>query len=414
MTLPEPTTLVQIVAGQLLGTPSDITGVSIDSRRSGPGDIFFALRGRHVDGHHFVGAALESGASIAVVERGFADQSDLRPLIAVDSPLEALQRLAAWYRQNMLDKVVAITGSNGKTIVKDALTAMLAGHIEVASSPGSFNSQIGVPLSILSARAHTPLCVFEVGISAPGEMEVMEELVAPNYGILTNIGLAHIGSFGTRQSTAAEKFKLFRTLGSDGWVLLPQGNSIIDEYSQTIPNDVTRHFIGQRGLPRIAHRFETSEETALTVSFPSGTSYTFSVKTRSPELIEDLHIALCAAHLLGVPGKDIAATLEGYSYGSTRMEIWRSPQGVTIINDACSADPMSVAAALSAEAASNDGNGRRIFLFGGMGELGEREDHEHSVIGTLAAKQGITHLALLDSPPLGHTAEAFLAENPSA
>ena len=154
-------------------------------------------------------------------------------MIVVPDPLRGLQALARWHRREYFQRVLAITGSNGKTIVKDALKALLAGR-QVLASPGSYNSQLGLPLAVLSAERPEPLAILEVGISAPGEMAALEEMARPDYGMLTNIGMAHVSAFGNREAIAQEKMRLFERIPKDGWVLLPSGEPTMDAPARTI------------------------------------------------------------------------------------------------------------------------------------------------------------------------------------
>lgn len=379
-------------------TETPVRGVTVDSRRCWPGDLFFALPGQRTDGHRFVQGALRAGAVAAVVGMDFSGEGRL---IRVDDPLAALQRLAAWYRRTHLQTVVAITGSNGKTIVKDALVRLLAGQA-VYGSPGSHNSQLGVPLAVLSAPEGVSTAVFEAGVSAPGEMARLQSILQPDHGILTNIGLAHLAGFGSRAVTAREKLTLFKD--ARGWLLLPD-EPLLTPHLQAMPGQCYLHTHPR--LPQIEHQ----SGDRLAVRFPDGQCHDVQLGTRSAPLIADLLMAAGAAWLLGVGAEDIAAAMEGFSHGPTRLEVWRAPEGVTLINDAYSADPISVQAALRAAAAGGE-RGRRIFVFGGMRELGDREDEEHALVGELAAREGFSRLVLLEQPPLRHTAAAFIAAQP--
>lgn len=412
MALPDPRTLAGLLAGQLHGDPAaaPIRAVAIDSRRVQAGDAFFALAGRSRDGHSFVDAAIASGANLVVVRRGWcptqASGSAERARIEVDDPLEALQILATWYRRQHIRQVVAITGSNGKTIVKDALTALLAQHYRVAASPGSWNSQVGVPLAVLSAPAGTELGVFEAGVSAPGEMARIARILAPDFGVLVNVGLAHLGSFGSREVTAREKMLLFRALPPAGWLIAPT-----DPLIEAIPLPCRRLQAGQ-GAPRLLGQKPHGSGLLLSLDF-GGEPVRLPVRTRSAPLVEDLLIAMTAALQLGVGVDEIVAVLQDYSFGPTRMETWRTPDGITIVNDSASDDPISVQVALETVSASAD-PGRRLFVFGGMGELGASEAHEHALIGQLAAERGFSHLLLLPHAANAHTASAWRATQPQA
>jgi len=411
--------IAQEIGGTLRGRADHagmIEQICIDSRGASPGSLFVALRGEQTDGHRFVADAFRNGATAAIVAAARIDslpdaQPDW-PLIAVGSPLRALQLLARWYRRETIGKVLAITGSNGKTIVKDALTSLLASR-RIISSPGSYNSQLGLPLAVLSADRKAPLAVFEAGISQPGEMAALEEIVAPSYGILTNIGMAHIASFGSREAIAREKMTLFAHIPADGWVLLPAGEPAIEEPARRLACPV--HLIGRVG----------SEDQVLAVTssglVEDGQSLELSagghrvdvrVKTRSPDIIEDLHFAASAAYLLGVSLDEIASTLEDYAPPPTRMEVWSSPEGIRIINDAYSADPISVHAALRSAALGGPRTGRKIFVFAGMRELGAEGEREHRQVGTQAGQCGFSHVFLVGGGELQGTAESYRAARP--
>ena len=215
------------IGGELRGpAPASsliIDRVCTDSRGAAPGALFLALKGQQTDGHRFLADAFRNGASAALIAQDWLAGGGLEaawPVIVVPDPLRGLQALARWHRREYVERVLAITGSNGKTIVKDAFKALLAGRPALAS-PGSYNSQLGLPLAVLSAERGEALAILEVGISAPGEMAVLEEIARPDYGILTNIGLAHVAAFGSRESIAREKMKLFERIPQNGWLLLP-------------------------------------------------------------------------------------------------------------------------------------------------------------------------------------------------
>jgi alanine racemase len=422
-------------------SPPIVEAVAVDSRRLPRRSLFVALRGREADGHDFLGQAAANGAAAALV------RADTPPAalatIAVDSPLAALQRLAAWYRRAHLGRVVAITGSNGKTIVKDALHAQLLGTFSTAASPGSFNSQLGVPLAVLAAAPGTAVAVFEAGISAPGEMAALREILAPDCGILTNVGLAHIAAFADRRHLAREKLSLFAamsgsgsaaataapatatatataaTAGSElGWLLLPEDDALVSEEAAGLPCRRVG-FPGDPSLPRlIGHRVADEAGEELEVRFPSGSVRRLRVRTRSAEIVEDVLLAVGAAHLLGVPEERIADSLRDYVPPPTRLEVWRSPTGVVLVNDLVSADPISVRAALRTTSELAAGGGRKVFVFGGMRELGPGAAAEYAAIGALAGEYRFDALLLIDGEDggggeLAGTRDAYLAAHPA-
>ena len=406
MSLPSPLELADLLQGEWIGAPAGRAprAVAIDSRRVLPGDLFFALSGRRHDGHAYVAAAEASGAAVVVVSRERAGQLPEPPppgsaRLLVDDPLLALQQLAAWYRRIHIQRVVAITGSNGKTVVKSALTALLAGHYRVAASPGSWNSQVGVPLAVLTAPPGTELGVFEAGISAPGEMGRLAAILQPDYGVLVNIGVAHLAGFGSREVTAREKMTLFAGIGAEGWLIAPA-----DPLLEALPLPCRRLRPGAQ-IPRLLAQQPHGDGLLLDLDLGLG-PVQVPVRTRSAPLVEDLLFALTAAVQLGVSPGDLQAVLQDYSFGPTRMETWRTPEGITIVNDTASDDPLSVQAALDAVAAS-PASERRLFVFGGMGELGASEAREHAFIGQLAAERGFDQLLLLPHPAQSHTAAGW-------
>jgi Alr-MurF fusion protein len=408
------------IDGELRGASSSLTidRVCTDSRGAAPGALFVALKGQQTDGHRFLADAFRNGASAALVEKEKIAQDRSAglaldpawPVIVVPDPLRGLQALARWHRREYFQRVLAITGSNGKTIVKDALKSLLAGR-QVLASPGSYNSQLGLPLAVLSAEKPEPLAILEVGISAPGEMGVLEEIARPDYGILTNIGLAHVAAFGSREGIAQEKMKLFERLPKDGWLLLPADEPTLDAPARKIPCPI--HWIGGKNeLLSLKTLSLSAEGQVLELSVPSQGARSVTVKTRSPEIIADIHFAATAAHLLGVPLEEIAAALAYYAPTSTRMELWSSPQGIRIINDGYSSDPISVHAALRSATLGASRSGRKMFAFAGMRELGASSSREHAQVGEQAAECGFSHLFLVGNGELATTAEGYKRVRP--
>lgn len=405
--------IAAVTAGELRGPGTRVTidRISTDSRGASPGALFVALKGAHSDGHRWIGDAFRNGAEAALIRRDAVGGLELKPewpVLLVPDTLKALQALAAWHRRDYLDKVLAITGSNGKTVVKDALKTLLAGRQFVAS-PGSYNSQLGLPLAILSAERPEPLGVLEVGVSAPGEMTPLEQIAAPNYGILTNIGLAHFASFGSREAIAREKMLLFSSIPEDGWVLLPSNEPTIADAADKLRCRVYR--IGDPELLSLNAGSFTEDGQMLDLQV-GGEKRSAKVKTRSQELMIDLHYAAAAAHLLGVRLDEIASALEGYTPSSTRMELWSSPQGIRLINDGYSADPISVQAALQSAAMSAAQGGRKIFAFAGMRELGANSAREHAQVGAQAGASGFSHVFLVGNGELQSTAKGYKSAKP--
>ncbi|HWO00246.1 MAG TPA: alanine racemase [Blastocatellia bacterium] len=396
-------------AGQLIG------GVTIDSRRIGKNCVFFPLQGRHVNGHEFVVEALANGVAAAVVAEQWLDRlsglSD-KPLVVVDDSLEALQRLAAWWRTEINGRVIAITGSNGKTVVKDALVHILSEVSSCAGSPDSFNSQIGVPLSVVRVPRSADFAVLEAGVSGVGEMARLERILRPDCGLITNIGFGHISSFGSRSAIAEEKVKLFHRIPKNGWLLVPKEESILTKALESLECRIYRFGLPSEDLPYIENRRVTNNGIQLIIRFPSDDRISLTVNTPSLEIVSDVEMAVCASYLLGVKPEAVQDALSEYAPGNTRMEIWKSPIGFTLINDSCSSDPLSVRAALKSLGAIKAERGRRVFVFGGMRELGGLEAEEHAAVGALAATSNVDTLILVGDDGVEATQEAFKSAAP--
>src|SRR6516225_6634136 len=198
-----------------------INKVSTDSRTIKPGELFVALRGENFEGHDFIEAAAKAGAAGALVDFVWADKvpNNFAILRATDT-LKAYQTLAANYRRSLTLKVLAITGSNGKTSTKDFAAAVLARRFRVTKTQGNFNNHVGLPRTILEAASRDEVAVWEIGMNHPGEVAALAKVAAPDVGIITNIGVAHIEFIGSRERIAEEKGALAEAIGADGTVIL--------------------------------------------------------------------------------------------------------------------------------------------------------------------------------------------------
>src|SRR5262249_21069739 len=224
---------------------------------------------------------------------------------------------------------------------------------------------------------------------------------------------AHIASFGSRDAISAEKTKLFHGIPECGWVLIPSDERVLDQHINSLTCRVYR--FGQRSaeLPFVEHYRFVNDGMRLVMRFPSGDSATMTVSTPSREIVSDIEIAASAAYLLGAGADSIASVLADYAPSSTRMEIWRSPAGFTLINDTCSSDPLSVKSALKSLASLKQDGGRKIFVFGGMRELGPHEVEEHTGVGLLAAQSSVDTLVLVGQNIAAATARAFTDAAPA-
>src|SRR2546428_3162745 len=198
-----------------------IDKLSTDSRTLKPGELFVALRGENFDGHNFVQAAAKAGAAGAIVESNWRGKvPETFALVRTKDTLQAYQQLAANYRKSLAVKVVAITGSNGKTSTKDFTASVLARRFQVTKTEGNFNNHVGLPRTILDATSKDEVAVWEIGMNHPGEVAALSKIAAPDVAIITNIGVAHIEFMGSREAIADEKGALVEAVSVGGTVVL--------------------------------------------------------------------------------------------------------------------------------------------------------------------------------------------------
>ncbi|MGH9125310.1 MAG: alanine racemase [Acidimicrobiales bacterium] len=346
---------VEILQGTLASVADSdlqIQHVATHSGQIRSRSAFFALQGTR-DGHDFVPAAVANGAVAAVVaggrrplrDRGPSAEAGSAVLIEVDDPLAALQRLAAWWRGQVEATVVAVAGSNGKTTTKDALVHLAANDRSVYASPGSYNSQLGVALAILECPRSCDLAVVEVAISDPGEMARLETMLRPNRVVVTNLGWRWLSHFGDRAQMAGEMLRIAHRVPSGGWVLFGQDDADLRQASG--PLACERFVAGSSAaLPRFSPPQHRPGGLVVDVAFPDGANGSISVPTPSEEILADFELAMTAAWLLGAGSASLFEASAHYVAGSTRMEIWRSPGGITIIRDVATLDPLAVGSAV--------------------------------------------------------------------
>ncbi len=399
MTEPPKLTLERIAdltGGELLcGDPELVVSeVGTDSRATfAQNSLFVALDGDHFDGHSFIAEAQRKGAAAAVVSRGEPADYPGVALVRVSDTLAALQQLAASWRGLFGIPVIGVTGSNGKTIVKDMLASILAQEQTVYRSPGSYNSQIGVPLSLLGIRPEHEVAVIEAGISRVGEMERLEPMIRPTLGVITNIGLAHAAGLRDLETTAREKLELFRHLG-DRPLIYPADSEPLQR--QTLPGAPLSFAIADgkdegRADYLVDEVAQTSNGFAFSVRLPTGERHPFALNVPGRHNLANAAAAIAAADSLSVSIEAIREGLAAFELSPLRLEMHTTQEGITFINDAYSSDPVSARAALSV-LEHYAGEQRAIAILGDMLDLGARSTPAHRQLGHVVAQTGIDRL----------------------
>ncbi|MGQ9475514.1 MAG: UDP-N-acetylmuramoyl-tripeptide--D-alanyl-D-alanine ligase [Actinomycetota bacterium] len=370
-----------------------IARVSTDTRSLRRGDLFIALRGRVHDAHDFLSRALQGGASALVVSR--LDPKVLLeageagvPVLRVRNTLKALARLAARQREMLHAEVVGITGSTGKTLTKDFAAAVLSRAGKTVSPPGSYNNEVGVPLTILDAGLDTRFLVLEMGSRGKGHIAELCAFSRPRVGVVTNIGYAHLRWFRTREGIARAKGELLLALPPDGVAVL----NADDDYASFLR--------GMAGCPVIG--FGTgrmAEVRAERISLDDRGRARFVLRLRGGDRgevrlplpgrhnVENALAAAAVGEILGVNMEGIVAGLEKAKVTGWRMEMITKPDQITIINDAYNANPVSMRSALMALGELARGK-RAIAVLGDMAELGPVSERAHLEVGRMAVEYG--------------------------
>ncbi|MGB0991668.1 MAG: UDP-N-acetylmuramoyl-tripeptide--D-alanyl-D-alanine ligase [Akkermansiaceae bacterium] len=385
--------------GTAVGRASDglvVTSVSTDTRTLTQGALFVALQGDNFDGNLYGKTAAERGAACLLLSSVTDDVAALNiPVIVVDDTLLALQRLAMWYRKQLDVEVIGITGSNGKTSTKDFTASVLAERFKVNATKGNLNNHIGLPLSVLSTEADDQVCVWEMGMNHAGEIAPLCEISAPNIGIITNIGTAHIEHLGSREGIAEEKAALARSLPEQGTLILPASCDFVDYVIERTRAKVL--IAGNcRGVVRAENLQLGDDGASFDLCIDGESSQPVTLGVTGKHMVNNALLAAASGHSLGMTAEEIARGLNQTVLTSGRLRRFQT-QGITIFDDTYNANPDSVAAAIEALADLPVHNGsRRVIVLGMMAELGSFADAEHLRIGKLAAEKNLQVISVGD------------------
>jgi len=369
-----------------------VTNLSTDSRTLRPGDLFVALRGENFDGHKFISQAFERGAVGALVENSWTGKPPPDfSLLRVADTLAAYQQIAATYRRSLGIRVVAITGSNGKTSTKDFTASVLARRFRVTKTEGNFNNHVGLPRTMLQARSGDEVAVWEIGMNHPGEIAPLAKLAQPDVAIITNIGLAHLEFMGSREAIAREKGDLAAAIPATGAVILNSG----DEFAEAIAQRTSAKVIFA-GIERGAVRASEIGQSAAGAEFTilEGAHRCHAVlPVPGLHMVQNALLAIAAGRVFAIPLEECAAGLAASPLTKARLQI-KNIHGLQFIDDSYNANPDSTKAALRTLAELETG-GQRIAVLGQMAELGAQSVKSHREVGETAASLGIDRLIAL-------------------
>jgi UDP-N-acetylmuramoyl-tripeptide--D-alanyl-D-alanine ligase len=397
MTLPE---IAAVVGGEVHDDPGVTVSAPafIDSRSPLRDGLFVAFPGHNVDGHDFAAAAVEGGAAAVLCARAVGV-----PSVVVPDPLAALAALARHVLTQLPRvRVVGLTGSQGKTSTKDMLAQVLATAGTTVATAGSFNNEIGFPLTVLRADAETEYLVLEMGARGVGHLADLCEIAPPDVSLVLNVGKAHLGEFGTQEDIARAKGEIVEALDEDGVAVLNADDPLVAAMaSRTGARSLTYGESAASDVRLANLELDELGRPSFDLSTPDATAHV-ELTLVGEHQAHNAAAAAAVALSVGMSLDQAAAALTAAVPASRwRMEVSERSDGVTVINDAYNANPDSMRAALKALAAVGRGRGegtRTVAVLGEMRELGEASRDEHDAVGRLAVRLDISQLLVVGEP----------------
>ena len=370
------------------------TGYSIDSRTLQPCDLFIAIKGERFDGHDFLASAFDRGAIAAIVARSkltmLPEEACKQPLLIVDDPLAALQQLSAAVRHHWNKRVVAITGSAGKTTTKEAIAKVLGARFSVLKSQGNLNNGYGLPLQLLRLESEHEMAVIEMGMSAAGEIAALARIATPDWGVVTNVGSAHAEFFADGiAGIARAKYELIEALPSDGVAFLNCDDAYVSQFGRDFRGKAIYFGRGPCADPK-AESVEPLGAEGQRVRIRAGEDRaTLHLRLLGEHNVSNALAAIAVGLEAGIPLQTCCVALSQLQPEDKRGQII-AIRGATIINDSYNSNPEALKAMIATLASMPVASkGRRILVAGEMLELGPESASLHSACGKAAADAGI-------------------------
>lgn len=369
----------------------DVTSVAFDSRHLQPGGLFIPLTGEQ-DGHQFIQSAIDHGAAATLWAQDLATAPANFPVIQVANSLTALQTLARYYQTKINPRVVAVTGSNGKTTTKDMIAAILGTQFNVTKTYANFNNEIGVPMTVLSMEPNTEILVVEMGMDRPGQLDFLSKLVTPDVAVITMIGEAHIEFFGTRDKIADAKFEITHGLSDDGAFVYDGDEPLLRERVTDLQQ---RQFTFGRQDSDDLYATSVSD-TATSTSFTTNQwpDLTFTLPMIGEYNVKNALAALTVANIYRIRPESAQKALATVPLTKNRAEWLTSQSGAAILSDVYNSNPTAVREVLGAFG-QTPVKGRRLVVLGDMLELGDQADALHAGLADALDPQTFAHVYLV-------------------
>jgi UDP-N-acetylmuramoyl-tripeptide--D-alanyl-D-alanine ligase len=376
--------------GIVIGNDVEFTSVGTDSRAITQGQLFVALKGDHFDGHDYVAQSLAQGAAAALIEN-----NENAPAVKVKDARLALGDLAAYWRKKINAPIVAITGSNGKTTVKEMLAAILkvaaGSDSKVLATQGNLNNDIGMPLTLLRADSHHSYVVLEMGMNHSGEISYLTNIAKPNFALVNNAGLAHVGELGSVEAIAQAKGEIFQGLALDGTAII-NADDVYSDLWKSLASKNQQITFGLEATADVTATYELNGATShVRLKAPNG-EVEFTLPASGLHNVRNALAASAAAIALNISLQNIAEGLSGFAGAKGRLQQKLGQFDAQVIDDTYNANPVSMKAAVDVLSARE---GKRFMVMGDMGELGADAGLMHAEIGSYAKQSGIDALFVL-------------------
>ena len=374
------------LSAKRIGENVTVKGISTDTRTIEGGELFLALKGPNFDGHKFIDVAYEKGAVACLVE----DEVDAKNIILTKDTHQALGLLAKAWRKEFKKTVFAITGSNGKTTVKEMIAAILSQNQPVMATHGNLNNDIGVPLTLFRLNDSHVAAVVEMGANHVGEIKYLTNIALPDIAIVTNVGSAHLEGFGSLEKTAKAKGEIFEGLSQSGTAIINADDSFFEYFKKiTTQYTVISFGLNNKEQADVSCDYELSSEgSVLSVTTPKG-NCTIKLQLLGSHNVINALAAIAASVAADISLEQIVKGLEKLNPVKGRLQIKPGLNKSRVIDDTYNANPTSLYAAINV---LHDFSGKRYLALGDMGELGDNADELHVDAGNYAKQNGVDSL----------------------